>query len=191
MTDQPEILRFDTPAAFRDWLREHQDSSAGLWLTVAKKASQVVNVTYDEALDVALEYGWIDGQARRLDDDASLRRFTPRRAQSPWSLRNCRAAEAMIEQGRMAPRGRAEVERAKADGRWDRAYEGSSTAEPHPDFLAALEQNAAAREFYATLNSQNRFAIYYRIQSVKREETRTRKIKTFVEMLARGEKFYD
>ncbi len=191
MTDQPEILRFDTPAAFRDWLREHQDSSAGLWLTVAKKASQVVNVTYDEALDVALEYGWIDGQARRLDDDASLRRFTPRRAQSPWSLRNCRAAEAMIEQGRMAPRGRAEVERAKADGRWDRAYEGSSTAEPHPDFLAALEQNAAAKEFYATLNSQNRFSIYYRIQSVKREETRTRKIKTFVEMLARGEKFYD
>jgi uncharacterized protein YdeI (YjbR/CyaY-like superfamily) len=191
MTDQPEILRFDTPAAFRDWLREHQDSSAGLWLTVAKKASQVVNVTYDEALDVALEYGWIDGQTRRLDDEASLRRFTPRRAQSPWSLRNCRAAEAMIEQGRMAPRGRAEVERAKADGRWDRAYEGSSTAEPHPDFLAALEQNAAAREFYATLNSQNRFAIYYRIQSVKREETRTRKIETFVEMLARGEKFHD
>ncbi|MCU1525167.1 MAG: hypothetical protein JWO18_2061 [Microbacteriaceae bacterium] len=191
MTDQPEILRFDTPAAFRDWLREHQDSSAGLWLTVAKKASQVVNVTYDEALDVALEYGWIDGQTRRLDDEASLRRFTPRRAQSPWSLRNCRAAEAMIEQGRMAPRGRAEVERAKGNGRWDRAYEGSSTAEPHPDFLAALEQNAAAREFYATLNSQNRFAIYYRIQSVKREETRTRKIKTFVEMLARGEKFHD
>jgi len=172
-------------------LAEHQDSTPGLWVTITKKDSPVVNLTYDEALDVALEYGWIDGQARRLDDDSYLQRFTPRRAQSPWSLRNRRAAEAMIAEGRMTPRGLAEVERAKADGRWDRAYEGSSTAEPHPDFLAALDRNPAASEFYATLNSQNRFAIYYRIQAVKREETRTRKIEAFVEKLARGEKFYE
>lgn len=190
MADQLEILRFESPDAFRDWLREHQDSP-GAWITIAKKASKVANVSYAEALDVALEYGWIDGQARRLDDDAYLQRFTPRRAQSPWSLRNVRAAEAMIHEGRMSPRGLAEVERAKADGRWDRAYEGSSTAEPHPDFLAALEQNPAARDFYATLNGQNRFAIYYRIQALKTEDARARKIEKFVGMLERGEKFYD
>lgn len=191
MADQLETLRFETPDAFRDWLRDNQDATPGLWVTIAKKGSAQLNLTYAEALDVALEYGWIDGQNRRLDDDAYLQRFTPRRAQSPWSLRNCRAAEAMISAGRMKPRGLAEVERAKADGRWDRAYEGSSKAEPHPDFLAALEKNPAASEFYQTLNSQNRFAIYYRLQAVKREETRARKIETFVEKLARGEKFYD
>jgi uncharacterized protein YdeI (YjbR/CyaY-like superfamily) len=190
MADEFEILRFETAAAFRDWLREHQDSSAGLWLTLATKTSQVACLTYGDALDVALEYGWIDGQARRLDD-AYLRRFTPRRPQSPWSLRNRRTAEAMIEQGRMASRGLAEVERAKADGRWDRAYAGSSTAEPHPDFLAALANDVAASAFYATLNSQNRYAIYYRIQSARREETRARRIESFVAMLARGERFHD
>ncbi|MCU1556574.1 MAG: hypothetical protein JWN09_569 [Microbacteriaceae bacterium] len=191
MADQLEVLRFDAPDVFREWLAEHQDSTPGLWVTITKKGSQVVNLTYDQALDVALEYGWIDGQTRRLDDDSYLQRFTPRRPQSPWSLRNRRAAEAMIAEGRMTPRGLAEVERARADGRWDRAYEGSSTAEPHPDFLAALDRNPAASEFYATLNSQNRFAIYYRIQAVKREETRARKIEAFVEKLARGEKFYE
>jgi uncharacterized protein YdeI (YjbR/CyaY-like superfamily) len=190
MTDERETRRFDSADAFRSWLREHHDSSPGLWLTIAKKSSRPTTVTYDEALDAALQHGWIDGQARRLDDDTYLQRFTPRRPQSPWSLRNRRAAEAMIEQGRMAPRGLAEVERARADGRWDRAYAGPRNADPDPDFLAALGRNPAAQEFYATLNSQNRYAIYYRVQAAKRAETRARRIDTIVGMLARGEKFY-
>jgi uncharacterized protein YdeI (YjbR/CyaY-like superfamily) len=190
MTDDTETRRFDSAEAFREWLRDHQDSSPGLWLTLAKKGSPTATVTYAEALDAALEHGWIDGQARRLDDHSYVQRFTPRRPQSPWSLRNRRTAEAMIAEGRMAPRGLTEVERARADGRWDRAYEGQQNAEPHPDFLAALERNPAASEFYATLNSQNRYAIYYRVQDAKRAETRARRIEKIVSMLARAEKFY-
>jgi uncharacterized protein YdeI (YjbR/CyaY-like superfamily) len=148
-------------------------------------------VTYAEALDVALAYGWIDGQARRVDDETYVQRFTPRRPRSPWSLRNVGTAEAMMADGRMKPRGLAEVERARADGRWERAYEGSKTAEPQPDFLSALGSNPDASAFFDTLNSQNRYAIYYRIQDAKRPETRARRIETFVEKLARGEKFYE
>jgi uncharacterized protein YdeI (YjbR/CyaY-like superfamily) len=190
MTDERETRRFDSPEAFRTWLRQHHDSSPGLWLTIAKKGSRTTTVTYDEALDAALQHGWIDGQARRLDDDTYLQRFTPRRPQSPWSLRNRRRAEAMIEQGRMAPGGLAEVERARADGRWEKAYEGQRNAEPQPDFLAALGRNPAAKQFYATLNSQNRYAIYYRVQNAKRADTRARRIENIVDMLARHEKFH-
>jgi uncharacterized protein YdeI (YjbR/CyaY-like superfamily) len=190
LTDARETRQFNSAEAFREWLREQQDSSMGLWLTIAKKGSRTTTVTYAEALDAALEHGWIDGQARRRDDETYLQRFTPRRPRSPWSLRNRRAAEAMIEAGRMAPRGVAEVERARADGRWDRAYESQRNAEPHADFHAALGRNPAAREFYATLNGQNRYAIYYRVQDAKRAETRARRIEHIVGMLARGEKFH-
>jgi uncharacterized protein YdeI (YjbR/CyaY-like superfamily) len=189
MAAEQETLRFDGPAEFRAWVEENQDSSPGIWLVMAKKGSGQTTVTYAEALDVALAYGWIDGQARRVDDETYVQRFTPRRARSPWSMRNVRTAEAMIKDGRMRPRGLAEVERARADGRWERAYEGPKTAEPHPDFLAALESNPQAAEFFTTLNSQNRFAIYYRIQDAKRPETRARRIESFVEKLANGEKF--
>jgi uncharacterized protein YdeI (YjbR/CyaY-like superfamily) len=122
--NEHEARRFDSPDAFRAWLMEHQDSSPGLWLTIAKKGSRTIAVTYDQALHVALEHGWIDGLARRLDHDTYMQRFTPRRRRSPWSMRNRRRAEAMIEAGRIAPRGLVEVERARADGRWDRAYTG-------------------------------------------------------------------
>ena len=162
MTD-PDHLRFDGYDDFRDWLIDNQDSTAGVWLLLAKKGSGQTTVTYAEALDAALEFGWIDGQARRLDEATYMQRFTPRRAQSPWSTRNTLAAEAMIAEGRMAPRGLAEVERARNDGRWDRAYDGPAKAEPHPDFIAALDANPQAAAFYSTLNSQNRFAIYYRV----------------------------
>ena len=190
MAAEQETRRFDGPDDFRAWVEENQDSSPGVWLVLAKKGSGQTTVTYAEALDVALAYGWIDGQARRVDDATYVQRFTPRRPQSPWSMRNVKTAEAMIADGRMKPRGLAEVERARSDGRWERAYETSKNAEPHPDFLAALEKNSDAAEFYTTLNSQNRFAIYYRIQDAKRPETRTRRIEAFVEKLARGEKFY-
>jgi uncharacterized protein YdeI (YjbR/CyaY-like superfamily) len=120
-TDAPESRRFDSPDAWRAWLTENQDSSRGVWLHIAKKRSLTTTVSYAEALEVALAYGWIDGQARRVDDATWGQRFTPRRPRSPWSLRNRRAAEAMIEAGWMAPRGLAEVARARNDGRWDRA----------------------------------------------------------------------
>ncbi|MET1051677.1 MAG: YdeI/OmpD-associated family protein [Mycetocola sp.] len=190
MAAEQPTLRFDGKDDFRAWIHENQETSDGIWLVMAKKGSGQTTVTYAEALDVALAYGWIDGQAKRVDDETYVQRFTPRRARSPWSLRNVATAEAMIADGRMTPRGLAEVERARADGRWERAYAGPKTAEPHQDFLEALAQNPDAAAFFETLNSQNRFAVYYRIQEAKRPETRERRIASFVEQLARGEKFY-
>jgi uncharacterized protein YdeI (YjbR/CyaY-like superfamily) len=189
MPSEPEGVHFSGYDAFREWMEVNQDSP-GVWIVIAKKGSGLTSVTREEALDVALEFGWIDGQARRIDDGSYLQRFTPRRPQSTWSTRNVRAVEAMIAEGRMAPRGMAEVDRARNDGRWDRAYDGPATAQPHPEFLEALEKNPAAAAFYATLNSQNRFAIYLRVQNAKRDETRAKRIAAFIEMLQRGEKIY-
>jgi uncharacterized protein YdeI (YjbR/CyaY-like superfamily) len=191
MIDDDGHGRFDDRDEFRAWLAKNCGSSDGLWLVLAKKGSGIASVTYAEAVEVALEHGWIDGQARRIDDATYRQRFTPRRAQSPWSKRNRAAAETMIAEGRMAARGLAEVERARNDGRWDRAYAGPASAEPHPDFLEALAANPAAAEFYATLNSRNRYAIYYRLQSAKREETRAKRIAEFVAKLERHEVFYE
>lgn len=191
MIDENGLGRFSGYADFRTWLAENCDSSTGVWLVIAKKGSGLTSVTYAEALDAALEHGWIDGQAKRIDDDTYTQRFTPRRPQSPWSSRNRVAVETMIAEGRMAPRGLVEIERARNDGRWERAYEGPAKAEPHPDFLEALAKNTAATEFYATLNSQNRYAIYYRVQSAKRPETRAKRIADFVAKLERHEKFHD
>jgi uncharacterized protein YdeI (YjbR/CyaY-like superfamily) len=190
MAREQETIRFEGPDAFRGWIEQHQDSSPGVWLVIAKKGSGQTTVTYAEALDVALAYGWIDGQTRSVDEATYVQRFTPRRPRSPWSVRNVGIAEAMIADGRMRPRGLAEVERARADGRWDRAYHGPKNAEPHPDFLAALENNPEAAAFFSSLNSQNRYAIYYRVQDAKRPETRARRIEDFIERLARGEKTY-
>ncbi|CAD6001335.1 YdeI family protein [Agreia sp. COWG] len=188
MAAERQSLQFSSRQEFRDWMILHQELEVGIWLIVAKKASPFVTVTYAEALDVALEFGWIDGQTLGRDEHTSLRGFTPRRRASPWSMRNRTAAEAMIAEGRMSPRGLREVERARADGRWDRAYATSSDAQPHPDFLEALEAKAEARAFYETLNKQERFAIYYRIQSLKTPEGRARKIATLVDRLSRREK---
>ena len=185
-----ETMRFESADTFRAWLNEHQDASPGLWLILAKKDSPARTLTYAEALEAALQYGWIDGQARRGDAESYEQRFTPRRLRSPWSWRNRRRAEAMIAEGRMAPRGMAEVERATADGRWDRAYAGQQNAEQHPDFLAALERSPAAREFYATLTRSSRYAIYYRVHEAMRAETRVRRIDNIVARLARGERIF-
>lgn len=188
MAAERESLQFSSRDEFRDWMLENQDLEIGIWLIVAKKGAPFATVTYAEALDVALEFGWIDGQSRSRDEYTSFRGFTPRRAASPWSMRNRVAAEAMIAEGRMSSRGLAEIERARADGRWDRAYATSTDAQPHPDFLIALERNPAAQAFYATLNAQNRFAVYYRIHALKTEQGRARAIERMVEKLARGEK---
>lgn len=186
--DEKQLRSFPDAEEFRRFVAEAGSEHPGIWLKISKKGAPVTTLGYEAALDVALAFGWIDGQKRPLDEHFWLQAFTPRRPRSVWSKRNVEKAKAMIASGEMQPDGLAQVEAAKADGRWDRAYAGSSTSAPPAEFLAALELNADAKKFYATLNAANRFAIYYRLTSVKREETRQRKIIQFVEMLARGEK---
>ena len=172
------------------WLAERHATSNGVWLAFAKKASGIESVTHPEALEVALCYGWIDGQARKLDDARWLQRFTPRTRRSNWSKRNRAKAEHLIAAGRMRPAGLRAVEAAKADGRWDAAYDSASTASVPDDLRRELERNDAAREFFENLSRTNRYTILYRIQDAKRPETRKRRIESFVAMLARGEKPY-
>jgi uncharacterized protein YdeI (YjbR/CyaY-like superfamily) len=189
-SDPKPIASFADAAAFDSWLAENHGSHPGIWMRIAKRGAPETSVTYAEALDVALRFGWIDGQKRALDRFYWLQSFTQRRSTSVWSKRNVEKATAMIEAGTMHPAGLAQVEAAKADGRWDRAYEGSPGASASPEFLAALEANPAAKSFYETLNAVNRYALYYRIHSAKKPETRAKRIETFIDMLARGEKFH-
>jgi uncharacterized protein YdeI (YjbR/CyaY-like superfamily) len=174
--------------AWRAWLDEHHAESSGVSLLLSKQgATDATSLTYDEALEEALRYGWIDGQLRRIDDTTYSRRFTPRRARSAWSKRNVAIAERLIAEGRMHPAGLAEVERARADGRWDAAYAGSKSIEVPADFAAALRANARAQAMFQKLSGQNRYSILYRIETAKRPDTRSRRIDQFVDMLARGE----
>lgn len=190
MADTPEIASFDSADAFESWLARNHDSSPGLWLKLRKKTPGLVTLDYAQALDVALCYGWIDGQKRALDDAFWLQRFTPRRARSRWSKINCAKATTLIEQDRMRPPGLAEVERAKADGRWENAYAGARSAQVPEDLAEALAANPAAAKFFETLDKQNRYAILYRVQEAKKPETRLRRIEKFVTMLAEGEKLH-
>jgi uncharacterized protein YdeI (YjbR/CyaY-like superfamily) len=190
VADELETRPFATAAEWDAWLREHHETVPGVWIRFAKKGSGLPTVTYLEALHAALRYGWIDGQARSLDDTHYLQRFTPRRARSIWSKRNRDFATALIEAGEMEPAGLREVERAKADGRWDAAYDAPSTATVPEDLQAALDAEPAAADFFATLDSQNRYAILHRVQTAKRAETRARRIEKFVAMLAAGEKIH-
>jgi uncharacterized protein YdeI (YjbR/CyaY-like superfamily) len=184
------IEQFSDTASFRAWLEEHHATSGGIWLKIGKKNSGLATTTHDEALDAALAFGWIDGQVRPGDETFWFQGFTRRTARSPWSKRNCDNAERLIAAGQMAPAGQAEVDRARADGRWARAYDGPRDIQEPADLVAALAENHPASDFYATLNRINRYAILYRIQDAKRPETRANRIKKFVEMLARGEKIY-
>ncbi len=190
MPDELPILLFPAPADLEAWLDQHGGSD-GLWLKIAKKDSGVSSVSYVEALEVALCFGWIDSQKRGLDEKHFLQRFTPRRPRGRWSRINREKAEALIAAGRMRPAGLAQVEAAKADGRWDAAYEGQRTADVPPDLQRELERNAAAREFFATLDSANRYAIVYRLGEAKKRQTRERRLRKFVAMLERGEKIHD
>jgi uncharacterized protein YdeI (YjbR/CyaY-like superfamily) len=192
VTAAPELetIAFATADEWEAWLRAHHDSAPGVWIKFARKGSGVASVTYMEALHAALCFGWIDGQARGVDEASYVQRFTPRRARSIWSKRNREFATALIESGRMQPAGLREVERAKADGRWDAAYDAPSTATVPEDLQRALDASPAAAEFFATLNSQNRYAILHRVQTAKRPETRARRIEKFVAMLEAGETLY-
>ena len=186
----PPVLPFASRADFAAWLAEHHEDEAGIWIRFAKKGSGHPTVTYAEALDVALCWGWIDGQSRRVDDAWYVQRWTPRRRRSLWSRRNVGKAEALIACGAMRPPGLAEVERAKADGRWDAAYAGQATADVPDDLRAALDASPEAAALFEQLDSTNRYAILFRIGTVKRPETRARRIEEFVAMLARGETPY-
>jgi len=185
-----ETHAFASAEAWEAWLREHHDTSPGVWIRFAKKGSGVPSVRYLEALHAALCFGWIDGQARTVDAASYVQRFTPRRARSTWSKRNREFATALIESGQMQPAGLREVERAKADGRWDAAYDAPSTATVPDDLQAALDASPAAAEAFAALDGQNRYAILHRVQTAKRPETRARRIEKFVAMLAAGDRIY-
>ncbi|MDG4779932.1 YdeI/OmpD-associated family protein [Micromonospora sp. WMMD961] len=176
--------------ALRTWLSANHTSSPGVWLALTKKGGTVTTLTWQQAVDEALCFGWIDGQARKRDEESSWIRFTPRRPRSAWSQRNVANVARLEEQGRMAPAGRAVVEAAKADGRWAAAYAPPSEAEVPADLLAAIAAEPAAQAMLDVLTKANRFALIHRLNAVKRVETRERKIVEFVAMLARHETFY-
>jgi uncharacterized protein YdeI (YjbR/CyaY-like superfamily) len=189
-SDDLPVIPFASREEFEAWLAEHHEQSPGLWVKIAKKHTGFDTVTHPEALDVAICHGWIDGQRQAHDETWFLQRFTPRKPRSRWSKVNRDKATEFISRGTMKPAGMREVERAKADGRWDAAYDGQKTATVPEDLQAALDANPAAREFFETLRGQNRYAILYRVQDAKRPETRARRIEKFVAMCARREKIH-
>ncbi|TMD03718.1 MAG: hypothetical protein E6J02_13565 [Chloroflexi bacterium] len=188
--EPPELIVADV-SAWRKWLGGHHAEPEGVWLVLSKKgAVKPTRLTYDQALEEALAHGWIDGQAKPRDDASYRQRFTPRRKRSAWSKRNTVIAGRLIDEGRMHAAGFAEIERAKADGRWDGAYDGSAGMDVPDDLAAALDAEPAAKAMFAILSATNRYAVLYRIHDAKRPETRLRRIEHFVMMLARGETVY-
>jgi uncharacterized protein YdeI (YjbR/CyaY-like superfamily) len=186
--DGRPILQFESREAFRDWLARNGGTSEGIWLKFAKKNSGVPSVVYDEALDVALCYGWIDSQLLSLDERFYLQRFTPRGPKSKWSQVNCRKVTELIARGEMSPGGMKQIDAAKADGRWDAAYAAQSEITVPDDFRKLLERHKRAAEFFKNLSKRHRFAILYRIQDAKKPETRQRRLETYLKMLKAGEK---
>ena len=189
MPDLPELLVPDAQA-WRAWLAEHHASAPGVWLVLHKKGGSVTELTYAAAVEEALCFGWIDGQAKRRDDESSLQRMTPRGPRSAWSARNVDRVAMLEREHRMHDAGRAAVRAAQDDGRWERAYEGPANATVPPDLAEAIAADPRAQAMFDVLTSSNRFALIHRLNSVKRAETRTRKIAEFVEMLARHETPY-
>jgi uncharacterized protein YdeI (YjbR/CyaY-like superfamily) len=188
--DPPQATFFATPAEFRAWLDAHHAQASELWVGFHKKGSGLPSMTWPEAVDEALCFGWIDGQARRRDAQSSFQRFTPRGPRSAWSARNVGHVARLAEEDRMRPAGWAAVEAAKADGRWERAYAGPATAEVPEDLAAAIGVNPAAQAMFDVLTAQNRFALIYRLGQVRTPAARERKIAGFVDMLARQETPY-
>jgi uncharacterized protein YdeI (YjbR/CyaY-like superfamily) len=190
MSDTPAGIPFASPAEWERWLEDNHALSDGVWIKMAKKDSGIESVRYPEVLDSALCFGWIDGRREALDGQYFLQRFTPRRRRSRWSRINRGKAERLIAEGRMRPAGLAEVDRAKADGRWEAAYEGQRSASVPADLQSELDARPKARAFFAELNSQNRYAILYRLNDAKKPETRARRLAKFVAMLEAGETIY-
>ena len=184
------MLACASASAFDKWLTKHHDSSDGIWLKIAKNDSGITSVSYQEALEVALCFGWIDGQKAALDERTWLQRFTPRKAKSKWSKINCAKATALIKQKRMRAPGLAQIELAKQDGRWEAAYASQKSAIVPDDFSRALGKNKKAAAFFATLNSANRYAILYRLHQTNKPEARAAKIEKFVTMLSLRQTFH-
>jgi uncharacterized protein YdeI (YjbR/CyaY-like superfamily) len=190
VAELPELLVADA-ATWHQWLVAHHDASRGVFLVLARKgAAGPTRLRYPEALEEALCFGWIDGQTRRRDDASFQQRFTPRQRRSAWSKRNVTIAERLVADGRIQPAGASEIERARQDGRWQRAYAGPATISVPDDLAAALAASPQAATMFASLTSQNRYAVLYRIGTARRAETRARRIAQFVAMLARGETHY-
>lgn len=187
MQDADEAMHFASQGALAQWLDANHDKSNGVWLRHSKKGAPEQTVSYQEALEVALCFGWIDGQKKSIDAHYFGQRWTPRRARSIWSQVNRDKALRYVEEGKMQPSGLAEVERAQKDGRWEAAYASSSEATVPPDLQAAFDRHPGAEAFFATLKSQNRYAVLFRIMTAKKPETRARKIEEYAAMLARGE----
>jgi uncharacterized protein YdeI (YjbR/CyaY-like superfamily) len=185
------ILSFANKKKWTDWLAKQHAKSAGVWLKIAKKDSGIASVTYDEALEVALCYGWIDGQKKSFDDQYWLQKFTPRGPKSIWSKINTEKVERLIKSGDMKPAGLKAIEAAKQDGRWEAAYASQKNISIPEDFQSALEKNKKAKEFFGTLKSAERYSFLFRIQTAKKAETRVKRIQQFVEMLERHEKFHE
>lgn len=185
-----ETILFPTAGDFDRWLTDHGAGSPGLLLKMAKKGVDPPSITYPEAVEVALCHGWIDGQSKRIDDSYFVQRFTPRKKASLWSKVNREKVAALTAAGRMRPAGQAEVDRAKADGRWDAAYDPPSTATVPDDLAAALEREPDAKAFFESLNAQNRYAILHRLMITKRPELRAAKVEKFVAMLLAKEKLH-
>jgi uncharacterized protein YdeI (YjbR/CyaY-like superfamily) len=190
VTVELELMEFADGAAFRTWLERNHAKSPGVWSRMAKKGSGATSITRPEAVDAALRWGWIDGQGKSIDANYWKMKFTPRRARSIWSKINCASALALIERGEMQPPGLAAVERAKADGRWEAAYDPPRTAALPEDFAKALAKKPKAKAAYEKLNSANRYAMIWRLQTAKKAETRAKRIEQFVAMLLRGEKIH-
>jgi uncharacterized protein YdeI (YjbR/CyaY-like superfamily) len=181
------IRSFKDPKAWESWIAKNQTVTDGLWMRIAKKASGTKSITYPEAVEVALCYGWIDGQKKPESETTWLQRFVPRRPRSIWSKINREKALGLIASGRMQPAGLGEIERAKRDGRWEAAYDSPKNAPIHPDFQNALDENPRAKAFFKTVNAANRYAIIWRLHTAKKAETRERLTRKFIEMLEKGE----
>lgn len=191
VVEEPEVLIVEDVAAWREWLDAHEERSDGIWLMLAKKgATSPTSLTYQQALREALCSGWIDAQSKSIDATTYRQRYTPRRKASMWSQRNVTLVAELIEQGRMRPRGQAEIDRAKVDGRWDRAYAGPATAEVPEDLAAALASSPGAAATFATLNGQNRYAVLHRVLTAPSPASRTNRLAKLVGMLERGESPY-
>jgi uncharacterized protein YdeI (YjbR/CyaY-like superfamily) len=185
-----ETLTFRSPSEFRKWLAANHRQSGGIWLRIFKKDSGVPSVTYAEALDEALCFGWIDARKERYDESSWLQRFTPRRPKSGWSKINTQHAERLARVGRMKAAGQTQIDAAKKDGRWTAAYDSPSKATFPEEFLAALRKHKKAKAFFESLNKANRYAIAYRLQTAKKPVTKQRRMENILAMLARGESFH-
>lgn len=185
-----QIVSFETPAQWKKWLAENHENPNGIWLRIFKKASGQKSISYDQALDEALCYGWIDGQKNKYDEKSWIQKFTPRRPKSSWSKRNTEHVKRLIQTKKMRSAGLKQVEAAKKDGRWDQAYDSSSNSTIPEDFLKELKKNKKAQAFFATLNKSNLYAITYRLQTAKKPETRKKRIQTILEMMEKCKKFH-